>query len=41
VLNEKQTQRFEQRYDDTTLDGKYTIKAICKMMGISKSTPYL
>jgi DNA invertase Pin-like site-specific DNA recombinase len=42
VLNEEQVQRLYQLYDDTNPNGhkKYTIKEICEMMGISRSTLY-
>ena len=42
ALNEEQTQRLHSLYDDATADGskKYTIKEICEMMGISRSTLY-
>ena len=42
ALNEEQAGRLFQLYDDTNADGRknYTIKEICDMMGISKSTLY-
>jgi len=42
ALNEEQIQRLYQLYDDTDTDGhkKYTIKEICEMMGVSRSTLY-
>ena len=42
ALNEDQVQRLYQLYDDSDADGnkKYTIKEICEMMGVSKSTLY-
>ena len=42
VLNEEQVQRLYQLYEDTDSDGhkKYTIKEICEMMGVSRSTLY-
>ena len=42
ALNEEQVQRLYQLYDDTDTDGqkKYTIREICEMMGISRSTLY-
>ncbi len=42
ALDEKQVQRLYQLYDDTSPDGrkKHTIKEICEMMGISRSTLY-
>ena len=42
ALNEEQKQRLYQLYDDSSLDGgkKYTVKEICEMMGISRSTLY-
>ena len=42
ALNEEQVQRLYQLYDDTDTDGqkKYTIRDICEMMGISRSTLY-
>ncbi len=41
-LNEEQVQRLYQLYDDTNSAGqkKYTIKEICEMMGVSRSTLY-
>ena len=40
ALNEQQTQRLYLLYDDTDNKGrkKYTIKEICEMMGVSRST---
>ena len=40
VLNEEEVQRLYLLYDDTDTDGqkKYTIKEICEMTGISRST---
>ena len=42
ALNEEQIQRLYQLYDDTDTDGhkKYTIKEICEMMSVSRSTLY-
>ena len=42
ALNEEQAKRLYQLYDDTTPDGNknYSIKEICEMMGISRSTLY-
>ena len=42
ALNEGQVQRLYQLYDDINSDGgkKYTIKDICEMMGVSRSTLY-
>lgn len=42
ALNDEQVQRLYQLYDDTDADGrkKYTIREICEMMGISRSTLY-
>ena len=42
ALDEEKKQRLYQLYDDTNADGrkKYTIKEICEMIGISKSTLY-
>ena len=42
ALNAEQTQRLYELYDDINADGnrKYTIKEICEMMGISRSTLY-
>ena len=42
ALKEEQTQRPYQLYDDIGADGgkKYTIKEICEMMGVSRTTIY-
>jgi DNA invertase Pin-like site-specific DNA recombinase len=42
VLNDEKTRRLYQLYDDANPDGskKYTIKEICEMLGVSRSTLY-
>ena len=42
ALDEEKTKRLYSLYDETNADGgkKYTIKEICEMMGISRSTLY-